>query len=75
MSVNQTRVIVINKTMPELITTTQLGPAQKWEKGLVTLAKIPICAVSALFVWSRGITFVHCQLTAFLTREGSRLVP
>ena len=25
MSVNQTRVIVINKTMPELITTTQLG--------------------------------------------------
>ena len=24
--------------------------------------KIPVCAVSAVFVWSRGITFVHYQL-------------
>ena len=47
------------------------GPAQKRE-GLVTLAKILVCAVS---VWSRGITFVHCQLTTFLTHEGSRLIP
>ena len=39
-----------------------LGPAQRWEKGLVTLVKIPLCAVSAVFVWSRGITLVHCQL-------------
>ena len=23
------------------------------------LQKIPVCAVSAVFVWSRGITFVH----------------
>ena len=47
------------------------GPAQKLG---VTLAKIPVCAVSAVFVWSRGIMFVHRQLTTFLTREGSRLV-
>ena len=33
----------------------------KSEKGLVSLAKIPVCAVSAVFVWSRGITFVHYQ--------------
>ena len=38
------------------------GPTQNWERGLVLLAKIPVCAVSAVFVWSRGITFVHYQL-------------
>ena len=32
------------------------------ERGLVTLAKIPVCAVSAVFIWRRGITFVHYQL-------------
>ena len=42
-----------------------------WEKGLVTLAKVPVCAVSDLFVRSRGIKSVH---TAFLTHEDSRLV-
>ena len=36
------------------------GPAQK--SGKVLLAKIPVCAVSAVFIWSRGITFVHYQL-------------
>ena len=45
------------------------------ERAWSQLAKIPVCAVSAVFVWSRGIMFVHCQLTTFLTREGSRLVP
>ena len=50
------------------------GPTHKLGKGLVTLGKLPICAVSAVFIWSRGITFVHCQLTTFLTHEGSRLV-
>ena len=40
-----------------------------WEKGLVTLAKIPcMCQIS---VRSRGIKFVH---TAFLTHEDDRLV-
>ena len=34
-------------------------PAQKLEKGLVTLAKIPVCAVAAVFVWSRGIMHVR----------------
>ena len=39
------------------------GPTPKnREKGLVTLAKIPLCAVSAVFIWSfiwsREITFV-----------------
>ena len=40
------------------------GPAQKIGKRacMVALAKIPVCAVSAVFVWSRGITFVHYQL-------------
>ena len=32
------------------------------KRGLVTLAKIPVCVVSAVFVWSRGITFVYYQL-------------
>jgi len=50
-------------------------PAQNWEKGLVTLAKILICAVSAVFVWGRGITFGPLPITTFLTHEGSRLVP
>ena len=36
--------------------------AQKLGKGLVTLAKILVCAVSAVFVWSRGIMFVYYQL-------------
>ena len=37
------------------------GPAQKSGKGpgvTPTFAKIPVCAVSAVFVWSRGITFI-----------------
>ena len=38
------------------------GPAQNREKGLDTLAKIPVYAVSAVFFWSAGITFVHYQL-------------
>ena len=40
------------------------GPTQKIGKGacMVTLVKIPVCAVSAVFVGSRGITFVHYQL-------------
>ena len=33
---------------------------KNWERGLVTLAKIPVCAVSAILVLSRGITFVYC---------------
>ena len=38
-------------------------PHQKnWEKGLITLAKIPVYAVSAVFIWSRQITFVRYQL-------------
>ena len=48
---------------------------KNWREGLVTLAKISVCAVLAVFVWSSGITFIHCQLTTFLTRESSRLVP
>ena len=32
------------------------------EKGLVTLAKIPVCPVSGVFIWSREITFIHYQL-------------
>ena len=37
------------------------APPKSQERGLVLLAKIPVCAVSAVFIWSRGITFVHCQ--------------
>ena len=40
----------------------QAPPPNNWERGLVTLAKIPVCAVSAVFIWSRGIMFVHYQL-------------
>ena len=29
-------------------------PGDEARKGPVTLAKIPVCAVSAVFVWSRG---------------------
>ena len=32
---------------------------KNWEKGLVTLTIISVCAV---FVWSREIMFVHYQL-------------
>ena len=35
------------------------APPKNWEKGLVTLTKISVCAV---FVWSREIMFVHYQL-------------
>ena len=37
---------------------------KNWEKGLVTLPIFPVpeCALSAVSVWSRGITFVHYQL-------------
>ena len=38
------------------------APPKNRERGLVLLAKISVCAVSAVFVWNRGITFVHCQL-------------
>ena len=38
------------------------GPAQNWGKGLATLAKISIRAVSGVFVWSREIIFIHYQL-------------
>ena len=53
---------------------------KNWERGLVSLAKISVCAVSAVFVWGRGITFVHYQLHAiinlkFLTRESAGLIP
>ena len=41
---------------------TSLVPRPHSEKGLVTLAIILVCAVSAVFVSSRGITFVHYQL-------------
>ena len=51
------------------------GPPKNWEQGLVTLAKILVCAVSAVFVWSRGITFVPLPITKFLTCESSRLIP
>ena len=38
-------------------------PTQKnRERGLVLLANFPVCAVSAVFVWSRGMIFIHCQL-------------
>ena len=41
------------------------GPTKKnQEKGLVTLAKIPVCAVSAVFAWSRRITFDLCACMA-----------
>ena len=52
---------------------------KNWERGLVSLAKISVCAaVSAVFVWSRGITFVRYQLhpiIKFFTRESGRLIP
>ena len=35
------------------------------ERGLVSLAKV--CAVSVVFVWSRGITFVHNILLPITT--------
>ena len=35
------------------------APPENWEKGLVTLAKISVCAVSAVFVWSRQIMSVY----------------
>ena len=38
------------------------GPAQKSEKGAGHTGKSSICAVSAVFVWRRGTTFVHYQL-------------
>ena len=38
------------------------GPAQKSEKGRGHTGKNSVCAVSAVFVWSRGTTFVHYQL-------------
>ena len=41
-------------------------PCPKFLKGLATLARILICAKSAVFVWSRKVTFVHCQLLHFL---------
>ena len=48
--------------LPDLAIASSPGPGQKWQKGLVTVAKIPICAMSAVFVWSRGIMFVQYQL-------------
>ena len=39
------------------------------EKDLVTLAKIPVCPVSEVFVWSRRITFIRTP------REIGSLVP
>ena len=31
-------------------------------KGPGRTCKIPICAVSAVLIWSRQITFIRCQL-------------
>ena len=42
------------------------GTTIKLGKGLITVAKLLICAESAVFVWSRGIKFA---ITKFLTHE------
>ena len=53
--------LVLYSRLCKSILASSPGPTQKLEKGLVTLAKIPIFAVSAVFIWSRGIMFVHYQ--------------
>ena len=45
-------------TLPCLTIALSPDPAQKLAKGQVTLSKILVCAVSAIFVWSIGITFI-----------------
>ena len=52
------------------------GPSQIREKGSGhTCAKIPVCAVSAVFIWSKLITLIQYQLLNPLPHEDSRLVP
>ena len=50
-------------TLPCLTIALSPDPAQKLAKGQVTLSKILVCAVSAIFVWTIGVL----PITTFLT--------
>ena len=49
---------LVQPLVQPLVSLVPRAPPKNRERGLVSLAKIPVCAVSAVFVWSRGITSI-----------------